>query len=88
MLPVGSLNLLTYALAQTFDSMFFKVVGTIMTFSVVSLWAAVSVPTVIGFYTGSLFPAPCLIKLPNLLNEAEGEKGRQTENGSTLNVSK
>ena len=78
---VGSLNLLTYALAQTFDSMFFKVVGTIMTAAVVLLWAAVSVPTVIGFYSGSLFPAPCLVKLPNLLQQAEGAKGKEAESG-------
>ena len=54
--PLGSLNLLTYALGTTFDSMFFKVVGTIMTAAVVLLWAAVSVPTVKGWYTGSSEP--------------------------------
>jgi len=69
--PLGSLNLLTYSLASAFDSMFFKVVGTIMTFCVVLLWACVAIPTIKGFYTGSLFPAPCLVKLPDLLDQAE-----------------
>lgn len=78
---VGSLNLLTYALAQTFDSMFFKVVGTIMTACVVSLWVLVTIPTIKGFWTGSLFQAPCLVKLPDLLTKTEGEKAKQTESG-------
>lgn len=77
--PLGSLNLLTYSLATSFDSMFFKVVGTIMTASVVLLWACVSVPTVRGWYTGSIFQAPCLVKIPELLQKAGGEKARQTE---------
>lgn len=83
---VGSLNLLTYALATTFNSMFFKVIGTMMTFSVVVLWALVSVPTVRGFWTGSLFQAPCLVKLPDLLNSASGEKGKQVESGHSTNT--
>jgi hypothetical protein len=85
LLPVGSLNLLTYALAETFSSTFFRVVGTIMTVCVISLWAFVFVPTAKGFYTGSLFQAPCLVKLPDLLadnnSRTKGEKGRQAESG-------
>ena len=80
-MTVGSLNLLTFALATTFDSMFFKVIGTVMTFCVISMWAFVSVPTVKGFWTGSLFQAPCLVKLPDLLTEAAGKKGQQVESG-------
>ena len=80
-MTVGSLNLLTFALATTFDSMFFKVIGTVMTFCVISMWAFVSVPTVKGFWTGSLFQAPCLVKLPDLLTGAAGEKGQQVESG-------
>lgn len=98
--PLGSLNLLTYALATTFDSMFFKVVGTIMTASVVLLWAGVSIPTVKGWYTGSsrpyamsayavrklmvvaVFQAPCLVKIPGLLQNAAGnEKTSNAERG-------
>ncbi|KAM0756009.1 hypothetical protein T439DRAFT_320700 [Meredithblackwellia eburnea MCA 4105] len=62
--PLGSLNLLTYSLGQTFDSLFFKVVGVMMTFSVTALWTIVFVPTALGFLRGTLFPAPCLASLP------------------------
>ena len=64
--------------------MFFKVVGTIMTFCVISMWAFVSVPTIKGFWTGSLFQAPCLVKLPELLAAANGEKGKQAESGVVI----
>ncbi|KAI5481548.1 sulphite efflux pump protein [Pseudohyphozyma bogoriensis] len=72
--PLGSLNLLTYSLATTFDSMFFKVVGCMMTFSVLSLWLLVFIPTVIGFFRGTLFPAPCLQSLPPAYVEKLGSK--------------
>ncbi|BGP36173.1 Plasma membrane sulfite pump involved in sulfite metabolism [Rhodotorula kratochvilovae] len=62
--PLGSLNLLTISLATVFDAMFFKVCATIMTFSVLTLWAVVFVPTAIGFCRGTLFAAPCLQALP------------------------
>ena len=35
-----------------------------MTFSVLTLWAVVFVPTAIGFCRGTLFAAPCLQALP------------------------
>ncbi|KAM0791661.1 hypothetical protein ACM66B_006097 [Microbotryomycetes sp. NB124-2] len=62
--PLGSMTLLTFSLGDLFASMFFNVVGTIMTFSVFVLWTVVFVPTLIGFLRGTLFPAPCLSKLP------------------------
>lgn len=69
--------------------MFFRVVGTIMTISVISLWAFVFVPTAKGFYTGSLFQAPCLVKLPDLLadnsSKSKGEKARRVESGQNGN---
>lgn len=61
--------------------MFLKVLGTIMTACVVILWIAVSIPTTRGFITGSLFQAPCLVKLPELLNANEKEKAKEPENG-------
>lgn len=54
-----------------------------MTASVVFLWAAVSIPTARGFWTGSLFQAPCLIKLPELLQAVDREKQKEPENGQT-----
>lgn len=41
-----------------------RVCATIFTFSVFSLWCVVFVPTAIGFFRGTLFPAPCLQTLP------------------------
>ena len=61
--------------------MFLKILGTIMTASVVLLWIAVSIPTFKGFMTGSLFQAPCLVKLPELLQAKEKEKMKEPENG-------
>ncbi|GAA5827952.1 hypothetical protein JCM11251_005663 [Rhodosporidiobolus azoricus] len=62
--PLGSLTLLTFSLAETFDSMFFKVCSAIFTFSVLTLWIVVFFPTAIGFFRGTLFAAPCLQSLP------------------------
>lgn len=35
-----------------------------MSFCVLAMWVAVFIPTVIGFFKGTLFPAPCLNALP------------------------
>lgn len=55
-----------------------------MTFSVLSLWALVFVPTAIGFFRGTLFAAPCLQSLPpqyveKLAPAAGGEQLRKEE---------
>lgn len=52
-----------------------------MTTCVVILWIAVSIPTAHGFMTGSLFQAPCLVKLPELLQANEKEKMKEPEMG-------
>ncbi|GAA5961255.1 hypothetical protein JCM3765_002886 [Sporobolomyces pararoseus] len=62
--PIGSLCLLTFGLADTLNSMFFKVVSTVLTAAVFVLWVLVFVPTAIGFFQGTLFQAPCLASLP------------------------
>lgn len=62
--PLGSLTLLTFALGQIFNSIFFKVCSTIMTAAVTALWVVVFIPTCIGFCRGTLFSAPCLQSLP------------------------
>ncbi|GAA5991338.1 hypothetical protein JCM10908_003264 [Rhodotorula pacifica] len=62
--PLGSLCLLTFALAQVFNSIFFKVCAAIMTGCVTLLWVIVFIPTCIGFFRGTLFAAPCLQALP------------------------
>ncbi|GAA5845590.1 hypothetical protein JCM5353_005702 [Sporobolomyces roseus] len=70
--PIGSLCLLTFGLADTLNSMFFKVISTILTFVVFVLWVAVFVPTAIGFFRGTLFAAPCLASLPKEYVEKVG----------------
>lgn len=35
-----------------------------MTFFVTLLWTVVFIPTALGFFQGTLFPAPCLASLP------------------------
>ncbi|GAA5897798.1 hypothetical protein JCM5296_006077 [Sporobolomyces johnsonii] len=79
--PLGSLTLLTFSLAEVFDSMFFKVVSTILTLTVFCLWIVVFIPTAVGFLRGTLFPAPCLQALPKEYVEKVGtsEKGRATK---------
>ncbi|GAA5909046.1 Ssu1p [Sporobolomyces salmoneus] len=62
--PIGSLCLLTFGLADTLNSMFFKVVSTILTALVFVLWVCVFIPTAMGFFRGTLFAAPCLANLP------------------------
>jgi hypothetical protein len=62
--------------------MFFKVLGTMMTACVFMLWVAVSIPTLRGFITGSLFQAPCLVKLPELLQDKENrQREKKMEEG-------
>lgn len=67
--PLGSMTLLTLGLGQAFNSPFFKVVGTIFTGCVVSLWLVCAVPTARGWWSGSLFQAPCLTSLPTITTE-------------------
>ncbi|GAA5886678.1 hypothetical protein JCM16303_001407 [Sporobolomyces ruberrimus] len=70
--PIGSLCLLTFGLADTLNSMFFKVISTILTAVVFVLWVFVFVPTAIGFFRGTLFAAPCLQNLPKEYVEKVG----------------
>lgn len=42
--------LLINSLAIAFDSLGFRVVGAVFTVAVVLLWAAVAVPTAVGFW--------------------------------------
>ncbi|GAA6024022.1 hypothetical protein JCM11491_000535 [Sporobolomyces phaffii] len=70
--PIGSLCLLTFGLADTLNSLFFKVVSTILTAVVFVLWVVVFVPTAIGFFRGTLFASPCLANLPKEYIEKTG----------------
>jgi len=61
---LGSLALLTFSLGNSFDSLFFKVVGTGMTLVVFIMWWLVVIPTLRGFWRGTLFEAPYLSTVP------------------------
>lgn len=71
--PLGSLNLLTYALGDAFDSPFFKAFGSLLTGSVILLWIGCAGPTAYGWWRGSLFDAPCLSRLPRMVEMPDGK---------------
>lgn len=86
--PIGSLNLLTYSLGQTFDSPFFNITGTILTALVTLLWILVFIPTCVGCVKGTLFAAPCLASLPEGYfkkfeeGDEEGDEKRRNVEGA------
>lgn len=60
--PLASLTLSTLILGTELESPAFDIIGTIFTFSMITLWAIVFVPTVRGAMKGSkvVFAAPCI----------------------------
>lgn len=51
-----------------------------MTFCVTALWSIVFFPTAIGFFRGTVFPAPCLASLPPAyVEKLAGEREREHE---------
>lgn len=58
--PLGVLATCTTLLAENLDSEFFKVSATILSLSVVLLWAVVAMRTMQLVITGEMFVAPCL----------------------------
>lgn len=79
--PLGSLAICTARLAIALDSLALKVVYTIFTFLTFFVWLVVFIPTVVGFWDGSLLSrkaAPCIADLPldPLRRESgDGEEG-------------
>ncbi|OQE15300.1 hypothetical protein PENSTE_c029G05808 [Penicillium steckii] len=61
--PLGVYAANSMELGIVLDLMFFKVFGTILSASVLLLWALVGAHTAIGAWRGDLFYAPCLQKL-------------------------
>ncbi|KAH8927656.1 hypothetical protein BT69DRAFT_1347172 [Atractiella rhizophila] len=61
--PLGSMALLTFGLGDTFESPFFRVLGTVMTGLVALFFCLIVGPTIFGFVNGSMFQAPCLEKM-------------------------
>lgn len=62
--PLGSFAICTIEFGIQMPSMFFKVLGTILSVAVIMLWCVVATGTVRGAISGKLFYAPCLANLP------------------------
>jgi tellurite resistance protein TehA-like permease len=75
--PLGVMALSTMEFGHIFQSLFFKVLGTIFACAVVLLWCVVATATIRGAWDGKLFFAPCLKNLPKRV-EGEGE-GREAD---------
>ncbi|KAI9372122.1 voltage-dependent anion channel [Aspergillus egyptiacus] len=58
--PIGAYALCTCQIGAELPSAFFRVLGTIISLCVVLLWIVVSVGTLKGVVTGTIFGAPCL----------------------------
>ena len=62
--PLGVFAISTISFGVEFSSLFFKVLGTILSIAVMVLWCVVAAGTVRGAWSGKLFYAPCLKNLP------------------------
>lgn len=58
--PLGVYSIATTTIAKELPSLFFKLLGTILSIIVVLLWIIVSLGTFKGALTGTMFVAPCL----------------------------
>ncbi|CAF9921243.1 MAG: hypothetical protein GOMPHAMPRED_002267 [Gomphillus americanus] len=62
--PLGVFAISTISFGVEFSSLFFKVLGTILSIAVMVLWCVVAAGTARGAWSGKLFYAPCLKNLP------------------------
>ncbi|CAI6319341.1 unnamed protein product [Periconia digitata] len=62
--PLGALAISTMEFGIQMPSLFFGVIGTILSVAVILLWCVVAAGTVRGAIDGRLFYAPCLANLP------------------------
>lgn len=61
--PLGVFSVSTITLGTELPSLFFRVLGTILSVTVVILWVVVAGGTAKGAWSGELFHAPCLANL-------------------------
>jgi tellurite resistance protein TehA-like permease len=79
--PLGVFAVSTIELGLQMPSLFFRVLGTVLSVAVILLWCVVATGTVRGAWDGRLFNAPCLANLPKrvegdgVVEGAEKEKG-------------
>ncbi|GAA5815798.1 hypothetical protein MFLAVUS_009313 [Mucor flavus] len=58
--PLGVFTAATVSIGDVLDSMFFLVLGAVLTCILVVIWLAVTAKTLIGALSGEMFYAPCL----------------------------
>lgn len=81
--PLGVFTVSTVTIAKESPSLFFNVLGTIFSLSVILLWIVVSVGTVRGaLVTGNLLFAPCAAEYEKAFNLKEAEKHEHLRNGA------
>ncbi|KEF56226.1 uncharacterized protein A1O9_07807 [Exophiala aquamarina CBS 119918] len=80
--PLGVYSVLTTTISEELPSRFFKVLGTVLSLSVICLWAMVAVKTAIASIKGTMFLAPCAeefekqwIRKEIEVNRSKDEKG-------------
>ncbi|PVI04151.1 hypothetical protein DM02DRAFT_586698 [Periconia macrospinosa] len=64
--PLGVFAISTIEFGIQMTSMFFKVLGTMLSVTVILLWCVVATGTIRGAIDGKLFHAPCLANLPKI----------------------
>ncbi|KAL2841502.1 voltage-dependent anion channel [Aspergillus pseudodeflectus] len=61
--PIGAYASCTCQIGAELPSAFFRILGTIITLCVVALWIVISLGTLKGVVTGTIFYSPCLAEL-------------------------
>ncbi|CDZ98037.1 Voltage-dependent anion channel [Phaffia rhodozyma] len=86
--PLASLTLSTQLIGEQLDNDGFKVMGTIMTCTMILLVFAVSVPTIQGCFTGSkrIFAAPCLADMETPSSSSLPDSGSGSQDGADVDV--
>ncbi|KIV79964.1 hypothetical protein PV11_07502 [Exophiala sideris] len=72
--PIGVFAVSTCTLAKEIPSLFFKVLGTIVSVAVVLLWLMVALETFRGAVAGNIFFAPCVSQYEQQLEQAQKKK--------------
>ncbi|KAK5561407.1 Plasma membrane sulfite pump involved in sulfite metabolism [Exophiala xenobiotica] len=83
--PLGVYAISTMTFGVEMPSMFFKVLGTILSVAVMILWCVVAAGTAKGAWSGHLFSAPCLKNLPKPHQRpevVEGDVDKEKSSGS------
>ena len=80
--PLGVFAVSTVTIAKELPSLFFKVLGTIFSLSVLLLWIVVSARTMRGAIAGTLLFAPCAAEYEKAHNLKMAEKQEKQKTGA------